>query len=149
MSPALLAAALLAPAPAAETPAAFVERVYAGYRNADHNPLHRPERLFAPPLVAAIREDARLSRGEVGWLDGDPLCQCQDHEGLEPLVREVRRPTAKTASADILLRFPGYDDRNVRLSLVRTRSGWRIADVATADAPSLLRDLQRSNRRRR
>jgi hypothetical protein len=144
-----LVAALLAPAPAAETPRDFVTRVYAGYRDPGFNPLDRPERLFAPSLVAAIREDARLSLDEVGRLDGDPLCQCQDHEGLEPVVREVRRTTAKTALADILLRFPGYDDRQVRLRLARTVRGWRIADVATADDPSLLQDLQRSNRRRR
>ncbi len=143
-----LLAALLAPAPAAETPRDFVARVYAGYRDPGFNPLDRPERLFAPALVAAIREDARLAGDEVGWLAGDPLCQCQDHEGLEPVVREVRR-AAKTATADILLRFPGYDERQVRLKLVRIARGWRIADVATADDPSLLRDLQRSNRRRR
>lgn len=147
MSLALLAA-LLAPAPPAESPRDFVARIYAGYRDSGYNPLDRPERLFAPPLVAAIREDARLSSGEVGWLDGDPLCQCQDHEGLEPVVGEVRQ-SAKAATADILLRFPGYDDRQVTLRLVRTARGWRIADVATADDPSLLRDLQRSNRRRR
>lgn len=147
MSLALLAA-LLAPAPSAETPQGFVERIYAGYRDPGYNPLDRPERIFAPPLVAAIRENARLSHDEVGWLDGDPLCQCQDHDGLEPVVRELRQ-AAKTATADILLRFPGYDDRHVRLRLVPTARGWRIADVATADDPSLLRDLQRSNRRRR
>jgi hypothetical protein len=149
MSLVLFAAFLLAPAAPAETPRAFVDRVYAGYRSPDYNPLDRPEGLFAPPLLAAIREDSRLSHGEVGRLDGDPLCQCQDHQGLVPLVREVRRPTARTATARIRLRFPGYDDRDVSLKLVRTASGWRIADIATPDDPSLLRDLQRSNRRRR
>ncbi|HEX8262336.1 MAG TPA: hypothetical protein VF547_05625 [Allosphingosinicella sp.] len=144
-----LAAALLAQAPTAETPRDFVTRIYAGYRDPGYNPLDRPERLFALPLVAAIREDARLSRDEVGRLDGDPLCQCQDHEGLEPLVEAVSRPAARTALADVRLRFPGYGDRQVRLRLVRTARGWRIADVATPDSPSLLRELRRSNRRRR
>lgn len=144
----LLLAAMLASAPPAETPRDFVTRLYARYGDPAFDPLDRPERFFAPPLVAAIREDARLSGDEVGRLDGDPLCQCQDHEGLEPLVREVRG-TAKAARADILLRFPGYGDRQVRLRLVRTVQGWRIADVATADDPSLLQDLRRSNRRRR
>src|SRR3712207_1917409 len=111
-------AALLAPAPPAEAPRDFVARIYAGYRDPGFNPLDRPERLFAPPLVAAIREDARLSGDEPGWLDGDPLCQCQDHEGLEPLVRDVRRTAARTALADVLLRLPGYEAREVRLRLV-------------------------------
>jgi hypothetical protein len=148
MTPLWLLAAMLAPAPGGETPEAFLERLYAGYRNPDFSPLAEPERVFAEPLVAAIREDQRLSRDEVGYMDGDPLCQCQDHEGLEPVVGEVRG-SAKAATADILLRFPGYDDRHLRLRLVRTARGWRIADVATADSPSLLGEIRRFNRRRR
>jgi hypothetical protein len=144
-----LLAALLAPATAAETPRAFVERIYAGYRDAEYSPFAVPERFFAEPLAAAMAEDSRLSHGEVGFLDGDPLCQCQDPSGLQALIREVRRPTRKTAIAQIRLRLTGYEPREVRLRLVRGQSGWRIADIGTADTPSLLRDLQRSNRRRR
>lgn len=149
MIPAWLLAALLAPAPSAETPRAFIERIYAGYRDPDYSPLARPERVFAAPLVAAIREDRRLSRDEVGYMDGDPLCQCQDPAGLRPLIGEVGRPTARTAAARILLRFDGDADREVMLQLVRTSSGWRIADVATPDSPSMLDELRRFNRRRR
>ena len=148
MSLALLAA-LIATAQPPETPRAFVERIYAGYRDSEYSPFAAPERFFAAPLVAAIEEDSRLSHGEVGFLDGDPLCQCQDPSGLEAVVRDVRRPTARTATARIHLRLAGADERDVRLRLVRTASGWRIADIATPDAPSLLRDLQRFNRRRR
>jgi hypothetical protein len=144
----LLLAAALAPA-AVETPNAFLERIYAGYRDPDYSPLARPNRIFAPPLVAAIREDQRLSNDEVGFMDADPLCQCQDPAGLQPLIREVRRPTPRTASARILLRFGGTDDRELRLDLVRTASGWRVADLGTPDSPSMLSDLQRFNRRRR
>lgn len=149
MSALWLLAALLAPAPAGETPQAFLDRIYAGYRDPDYSPLARPERVFAAPLVAAIREDRRLSRDEVGYMDGDPLCQCQDAAGLRPLIAEVKRPAARTAAARILLRFGGDDDREVRLQLVRTPSGWRIADVGTPDSPSMLDELRRFNRRRR
>jgi hypothetical protein len=146
-----LIAAALAPAPAAQSPRAFLERLYAGYRDPDYSPLGRPERVFAEPLVAAIREDRRLSRDEVGYMDGDPLCQCQDPAGLRPLIEDVRSPTARTAAARVLLHFGGGGDgdREVSLRLVRTRSGWRIADVATPDSPSLLDELRRFNRRRR
>lgn len=144
----LLAAALLSSAAAAETPRAFVERLYAGYRGENYNPLARPARIFARPLVAALEEEARLARDEVGFMDADPLCQCQDPGGLRPLVGEVRRPTPGTAVAHILLRFGGSDDREIRLDLVRTRSGWRIADLGAADEPSLLRSLRAWNRRK-
>lgn len=149
MTPLWLLAAMLAPAPAGTTPEAFLQSVYAGYRDPNYSPLARPERVFAAPLVAAIREDQRLSRDEVGYMDGDPLCQCQDAAGLRPLFTEIRRPTKRTAVARIILRFDGDADREVRLQLVRTPSGWRISDVATPDSPSMLRELRRFNQRRR
>jgi uncharacterized protein DUF3828 len=143
-----LAAALLAAAPTAESPRAFVERIYSGYRDPDYSPLAHPRRIFAAPLVAAIREDRRLSRGEVGYMDADPLCQCQDPAGLRPLLREFVRTTPSTATARVLLDFEGSEARDLRLRLVRTAAGWRIADLATADEPSLLEALGRFNRRR-
>jgi hypothetical protein len=145
----LLLAALASPVQAAETPRAFVERLYAGYRDPDYSPLARPGRVFAPPLVAAIAEDARLSRGEVGYMDADPLCQCQDPGGLHPVIEEIRQPSPGRAMARLLLGFGPSDRRTLTLRLVRTRAGWRVDDIATADAPSLLGELQRFNRRRR
>jgi hypothetical protein len=144
----VLLAALLAAAPAAESPRAFVERLYAGYRDPDYDPLAHPRRLFARPLVDAIREDWRLSRDEVGYMDADPLCQCQDPAGLRPTISEVDQPTRSTATARVLLDFGGSDRRDLSLRLVRTSAGWRVADVATADEPSLLDSLTRFNRRR-
>jgi hypothetical protein len=143
-----LAAALLAAAPSAETAREFVERVYAGYGEADYDPLADPGRIFSPGLVAAIREDARLSRDEVGFMDADPLCQCQDPAGLRPTIRDVRQPARSSAVAHILLDFGGSDRRDLRLRLVRTRAGWRISDIVTGDEPSMLAALQRFNRRR-
>jgi hypothetical protein len=149
MNPLFLLAALASPAQAAESPRAFVEHLYAGYREQDYNPLARPDRIFAPPLVAAIAEDARLSHDEVGYMDADPLCQCQDPAGLRPVVEEVRATARDRATARILLDFGAADRRGLTLRLVRTRAGWRIADVAAADEPSLLDALRRFNRRRR
>ncbi len=143
-----LAAASLAPAPPAEAPRAFVERLYAGYRDPDYNPLAHKRRIFAPPLVAAIDEDARLSRDEIGYMDADPLCQCQDSSGLRPTIGAVGRLTRWTATANVQLGFGDSDHRTLRLRLVRTAAGWRIADIATEDEPSLLEGLRRFNRRR-
>ncbi|HEU0099280.1 MAG TPA: hypothetical protein VFQ67_10945 [Allosphingosinicella sp.] len=142
-----LLALFLAAAPAAETPRAFVERLYAGYRDPDYSPLARPERVFAAPLVAAIREDQRLSKDEVGYMDADPLCQCQDPTGLKPRIGEVRSSGRAAASVKVGLDF-GSDRRELRLALVRTARGWRVADVATVDEPSLLQSIRRFNRRR-
>lgn len=145
-----LLAALLAAAPAApvESPRAFVERLYAGYRNTDYDPLARPGQVFAPALVAAIGEDRRLSSEEVGYMDADPLCQCQDAAGLRATISEVRPTGRRQATARVRIDFGGSDRRDLRLKLLRTATGWRIADIATADEPSLLAGLQRFNRRR-
>jgi hypothetical protein len=144
----LLAAALLALAPAAETPKAFVERLYAGYRDPDYSPLAHPRRVFAAPLVAAIREDRRLSRDEVGFMDADPICQCQDASGLRPEIREVATLSRSTATVRVVIDFGGSDVRDLSLRLVRSAGSWRIADIVTADETSLLNSLTAFNRRR-
>ena len=51
----MLLALLVAAAPVAETPKAYMERLYASYRNPNFNPFDHPERYFAPPLMAAIQ----------------------------------------------------------------------------------------------
>lgn len=142
-----LIALLLAAAIAGETPRAFLERTYASYRNPDFSPLTKPEAIFAPPLIAAILKDERLAHGEVGFLDGDPLCDCQDTGGMRSRIISVAR-NAKGASALIQVHFEGTSDtREIRLKLVSTPSGWRIADVGTKSEPSLLRDLLDANRK--
>jgi hypothetical protein len=148
MSLALLLAAL-APAPDAETPAAFVGRLYAAYRDEDYSPLRHPGRVFARPFVAALAEDRRLYRDEVGFIDADPLCQCQDPAGMKAELGAVRQASAAFATVPVRLRFGDSDVRAIELKLVRGRAGWRIADIAAEDEPSFLQDLQASNRRKR
>ena len=129
-----------------ETPRAFVERVYASYRNENFSPFDHSERLFAPKLNAAIKEDARLAHGEVGFLDGDPICSCQDTGGMRSRVVSVPGSGA-SATAHVLVTWSGTTDRrHIKLNLTRTSAGWRIANVGTSDEPSLLKDLQAANR---
>jgi Protein of unknown function (DUF3828) len=144
-----LIAFLLAAAMAANSPRGFVQQLYSSYENRGFSPLKRPERVFAPPLEAAISEDQRLARGEVRFLDGDPLCDCQDTLGMRSKIVSlvVKGPSAK---ARVLLRFSGTSDkRDIRLSLVLTPAGWRIADVGTKEEKRILHDLSEANRKAR
>ncbi len=146
---ALYLAALAAAAhPQAEGPKQFIARVYAAYARDNYSPLDRPERVFAPVLVRAIREDERLAHGEVGYLDGDPLCGCQDYGKISVQVRTLKQPTKRSADALVHVDLGIGEARDLRLKLVLTADGWRVADVGSADEPSLLGALQRSNRRR-
>jgi hypothetical protein len=136
-----------AAAPTATAPRGFIAQVYAGYRHRGYNPLERPDRIFAPELAAAIRTDARLAHVEVGYLDGDPLCDCQDYRKLSATVRSLTRPSATTASARVRVNLGVDAPRDLRLELQRTPAGWRIADVVSSEG-SLLKALREANRGR-
>ena len=143
----LLAAAATAAQPQAETPRAFMERLYAGYRDSDFSPFEHPERVFAPRLLAAINEDSRLNQGEVGYLDGDPICQCQDASGLRTTITQVRLLGRDKATVRVSIGLTGYPPRPATFSLVRTPAGWRIADVWSPDEPSMLKGIEEANRK--
>jgi len=145
----LLFLAAAAAQPQAATARAFLERTYASYGNGNFNPFDHLDRYFAPRLIAAIREDSRLAHSEVGYVDGDPICQCQDPDGLHAKVTRVTLKGASKANADVVLDFTDSTARRVRFSLLRTTVGWRIADVSSGDEPSFLRAVEDSNRIRR
>ena len=142
----MLLALPFAVSPPTDTPKAWIEHVYAQYRsNRDFSPFTHPDRYFAPTLLAAINEDSRLAHGEVGYLDGDPICQCQDADGMRPRVLKVTSAGAGRASVQVLIDWQDSTARRARFSLVRLRGGWRIADVASGDERSLLEALRKAN----
>jgi hypothetical protein len=145
----LLLLAAAAAQPQAATPRAFLERTYASYKNPDFNPFDHLDRYFAPRLIAAMREDSRLAHGEVGYVDGDPICQCQDADGVHAKVTRVVRQGPARARAEVIVDFADSTARRVRFTLVRTAAGWRIADVSSGDEPSFLRAILDSNRKAR
>ena len=145
----ILAALALAAAAPADTPRGFVATAYAQYRRPGFSPLQRPERWFAPRLTAAIAEDSRLARDEVGYLDGDPLCDCQDHRRIAARIAGYQRLTPGLASVRVHVDLGLGRARDLRLSVARTAAGWRIADVSDGAGKSLLRELERANARAR
>jgi hypothetical protein len=144
----LLALAAAAAQPA-DTPRGFMERLYANYRQSDYSPFTHPGQVFAPRLLAAINEDSKLANGEVGYLDGDPVCQCQDSGGMHPTVAGVAQQGANKAVVTVSMRWEGEKPRPTKFTLLRTPQGWRIADVSSAAEPSLLQALAKSNREQR
>jgi hypothetical protein len=139
----LLAAAAAEPS---ETPRAFIEQLYARYSEPAFSPFKGPDQYFAKRLLAAIDEDSRLNRGEVGYLGGDPICQCQDAAGLRATIADVSLQRRDKAKVRVSINLQGYPPRPATFTLVRTRAGWRIADIASAEEPSFLRGIEASNR---
>ncbi|HEX3423834.1 MAG TPA: DUF3828 domain-containing protein [Sphingomicrobium sp.] len=137
---------MLAAAAFDQSPRDFVQRIYSSYRDSTFSPLVHPETIFAPRLSAAIRKDQEFAQGEVGFVDGDPLCDCQDTGGMRSRIISVTA-SGPRAVARVSIRFSGTNDsRDLRLKLIRTAAGWRIADVGTHDERSLLEDLLKANR---
>ena len=149
----LLFVATVAAQAAQESARSAIRHLYAEYKNSDFSPLAHPERYFAPRLLRAIRDDERLAgAGSVGYLDLDPLCQCQDTAGFHAEVVNVTATSQTAAAARVRLDFraPAKPWRSsVKVILVDTPAGWRISDIASKDEPSLLRALEHSNQQQR
>lgn len=148
-----LLASTLVPAAAAqpspprdETPERFVRRVYSNYR---HNgpgvstlrPAGTP--YYSAALLDAFAKDSDAAHGEVGAIDGDPICNCQDFDALR-----VTRISVSALQGDMVKAEVGFDvtkeHEAVTLTLTRTQQGWRIADIADKTMKSLMALLQES-----
>ena len=141
-----LIAALLAPlsiqAQTLETAKAFTTALYGAYATGAPDYVgQNPERTFSPELLALIRKDqANTPAGEVGILDGDPICDCQDAEGLKLTDVTVAAVGQGKARADVTLKFPS-ETRSMSLDLVAHGGEWRVGDVHTGQTPSLVKLL--------
>jgi hypothetical protein len=132
---------------------AFLKRLYAHYPTPENAQAYDwsgdgASTWFDQGLVAAIHEDQVLADGEVGALDIDPICQCQDDAGLKATVGPATLVDPRTARAVVILHFTEEKPPltiQVNYTLVRTSKGWRIHDLSAPDMPSLLHFLEKAN----
>lgn len=122
----------------------FLSHIYAGYHpDAGLDAILPDEAVYTPALIAAMEANNDAYAGEVGYLDGDPLCDCQDTaQDLRQLSFDIQ------PLADGQLRASAqFDDPQhplqLQLTLQRQGSSWRVADIANPSAPSLLQALGR------
>ncbi len=151
---------LLAASPgAAQTPAVlgadgppetFVRSLYARYAPNEEmdgeSPEYQDENVYTPAVLALMARDRRLHDGELGFIDADWICQCQDPEGVR--LRDVRVTPTGPRRARAAVRFDfttPRSERRLRLDLERTARGWRVADVVPEGDPGLVAGLRRSN----
>jgi hypothetical protein len=98
--------------------------------------------IFSPGLLAVMRKaDRATPKGEVGKLDGDPVCDCQEMEGIKVKQLHTTLTGKGRATAIASLLFPSPETREIRLYLLWTAKGWRIDDIGTKDTPSLRKYL--------
>lgn len=151
-----------ASAPSADSARVWVVRLYDRYRDDSFSPFGaaKPE-VFGPEIIHELAENDRLTpEGEMGAIDADPICSCQDPTDMQATVGEVSIQGADRAVAKVKLQWPLPPDpipsqipdytQNVTLQLQMTPAGWRVRDIGGDEArDSFLAYLREENRNRR
>jgi hypothetical protein len=139
--PILFALLLASPAAAQDLgqAKAFVTGLYAAYGK-DPGPDYlgkQAKEVWSPALLALMRREAASTpKDEVGALDGDPICNCQDYE-ITSVDTKVTATGATTARADVFFLNLGRRQL-VSLDLVLVGRRWRVDDVHSQGTSSLV-----------
>jgi hypothetical protein len=132
----LMAVALPAAAQDAASAKAFLTALYASYHGDGPDIFGKQAaKVFSPRLRDLIRRDRELAHGEVGALDGDPVCNCQDFD-----IKAVRVDATLTGPgrAQATANFRNFGKPQVvRLDLVSVAGGWRIDNIHEDGTPDL------------
>jgi len=148
----MAATSAFAAAPDAASARAFIEKLYSHYPSNPNGMAFDPTGknaadVFDPGMIAAFREDARLNKDEVGFVDADPICQCQDDAGLKAKIASVTMKGANAADVDVKLTYEGEPKpRTIIMHLVPVNGAWRIYDITTAEMKSYRADLLKANK---
>src|SRR4051812_10365781 len=122
-SAAMACAALLATAAGAAEPAgarSFLTGLYSHYPHRQRKPVfdaagRSAPQVFDPPLVTLIRDSERLTpEGDAPPLDGDPICDCQDSDGMKARIGPIRATGRSAASARVDITFAAVKPPAVR-----------------------------------
>ena len=148
-SPPVAAAATPAASGDAADAKAFLDGLYAHYKTSKDNTFApfdaNQSEVLDPDTMALMKADDKALNGELGDIDGDWLCDCQDFESITATVTVLSAtPTSAKATADFrdTMDGPGGKPKHDTFDLVKTPAGWRIHDMGTADQPSLRKVLQ-------
>jgi len=127
---------------------AFLNGLYAHYKSSKDNNFQafdaNGKEVLDADTIALFKADQKVMKGEVGAIDTDWLCDCQDFNSIVSTVTvQSATPTEAKATSDFhdtedKTDPPGHDT----FDLVKTADGWRIHDMGTRDQPSLRKVLQ-------
>ncbi|MGA0531043.1 DUF3828 domain-containing protein [Hansschlegelia sp. KR7-227] len=119
------------------SPEGFVREVYKPYerRAAPRDfTLRDGVPIFSKRFRALVLKDRAQAGGEIGLIEGDPLCQCQDVVTFRVTKVHVGGDD-RIALVDVSYRNGG-DSGTLKLVLANGDYGWLIDDITTADVPS-------------
>ena len=109
----------------------------------------KARKILTSPLISLLHADQKaVGSGEVGALDGDPICGCQDWDGIFDLKISIRMrgPGSAKAAVSFALFAPqggaNQDRRSLEISLLGQGGQWRIDNVVDRSDPKVLLDLR-------
>jgi hypothetical protein len=111
----------------------FVRSIYAQYAQDKPEPTlltDRAGQFFTPSLLAQIRQDQKNTKdGQVGILDHDPICGCQDYSDLRIIEPILVKPGKNVAFVQVTLKNLG------KISVITYRmvfdgGHWLIDDIS-------------------
>jgi len=110
----------------------------------------KASQVFDSSLIALMRADLKAGGpGKVPVLDGDPVCSCQDWEGIWDLKIDVQLESLERARAKVSFALFNPKDgkkpdlRVLKMTLSSQHGAWRIWDIvdnSDPKAPFALRD---------
>jgi hypothetical protein len=125
-----------------DDPESFVRALYARFK-ADPNFFVgladvSDEAVYSPSLMRVLNANRAFhaKHSDLG-LNGDPICDCQEHESMTTPRIAVRRTGRSSAEATANFMIEDFYARSMTLKLVQTPAGWRVDDVGGTDMPSL------------
>ena len=132
----------------APTALALLQNLYSHYKDSDELDFSAYQTVpgwFDPAMTAVIMEDRRLADGDIGAVDADPVCQCQDYDGFTAtFVTTASTDSTATIVASLHDKKTGAGPK-ITYQMVRIGNRWRIHDIASDDYPSLYKVYADSN----
>lgn len=127
----------------------FVRGLYASYAAAeapDGPPVEDGPPIWSRRIAALIDRDIELAGDDLPFLDADPICNCQDWEGIAVRLVRVRALGRGRTAATVQFVNAG-EPQTARFILIREDGGWRIDDIVNPPWRGLAARLAESNRR--
>lgn len=128
--------------------AAFLQGLYDHYKTSQNNNFQMFDanagEVFDADFIRLMAADQKVLNGDVGVIDGDWLCACQDFVSLKANIAvQSATPTTARATADFVdTGIPDQGTRHVNFKLVKENGQWRIDDIQTAGEPWLRTQLE-------
>ena len=150
-TPANVAAAPAPPALSAGDAAdakAFLEGLYAHYKSSKNNTFQMFDKnvreVFDADMIKLLDADSKALKGDLGVIDGDWLCACQDFESIKATIAvQSATPTAaKATSSFVDTGIPSQGARSASFDLVKENGVWRIHDITDQGEASLRTQLE-------